>query len=85
LLDCNRLATQRSRFPLISCEPAWFASGDCDKERTCCWWVLEWENLFLKNVNPTTVYICWYRWRTVAYPGYGRRGTYHGPHFDGEA
>jgi len=31
-----QLATQRSTFALISGQPAWFASGDCDNEGTCC-------------------------------------------------
>ena len=34
-----QLATKRSTFALISDQPAWFASGDCDNERICCLWV----------------------------------------------
>jgi len=26
----------RSTFELISGQPAWFTSRDCDEERTCC-------------------------------------------------
>jgi len=29
------LVAQRSTFTLISGQPAWFASGDCDNDRTC--------------------------------------------------
>jgi len=53
-LTVYQLATQRSTFALISGQPAWFAAGDCDNDRTCCEWVLKWENLFLKNLNLTT-------------------------------
>jgi len=38
----HQLATQRSTFALTSGQPALFASGDCNKERTCCWWVTGW-------------------------------------------
>jgi len=39
IISINRvyqLATQRSTFAFISGQPAYFASGDCDNERTCC-------------------------------------------------
>jgi len=36
LVELYQLATQISTFALISGQPAWFASGDCDNERTCC-------------------------------------------------
>jgi len=30
------LASQRLTFALTLGQPAWFASEDCDNERTCC-------------------------------------------------